>query len=64
LHALAKAGAKKNESIMSGDNYEADIEGANLAGLEAIWFNPNREQLTSTLNFKTIFHLLEIEELL
>ncbi len=64
MHALAKAGAKKNESIMIGDNYEADIEGAILAGLAAIWFNPNREQLTSLLNFKTIHHLLEIEDLL
>lgn len=64
LHALAQAGAKKRESLMIGDNFEADIEGAIKAGIDAIWFNPNKEKTESNLNFKTINHLLEIEELL
>jgi putative hydrolase of the HAD superfamily len=64
IHALADAGAKKQESIMIGDNFEADIEGAIKAGIDAIWFNPNKEKTNSKLNFKTIHHLLEIEELL
>jgi putative hydrolase of the HAD superfamily len=62
LHALAHAKAKKNESIMIGDNYEADIEGAVLTGMDAIWFNPNKEVVKSNLNFRTIYHLLELEE--
>jgi putative hydrolase of the HAD superfamily len=64
LHALAKAEAKKTESIMIGDNFEADIEGAILAGIAAIWFNPMKVAIESQLNFKTINHLLELEELL
>lgn len=64
LHALSQAGAKKTESLMIGDNYEADIEGALLSGLEAIWFNPAKEEVKSALKFKTIAHLLELEELL
>jgi putative hydrolase of the HAD superfamily len=63
MHALALAKAKKNESIMIGDNYEADIEGAVLAGIEAIWFNPSKAVVVSNLKFKTIYHLLELEEI-
>ena len=64
IHALHKAEATKAESIMIGDNFEADIKGAIDAGISAIWFNPNKERVNSTLSFKTINHLLEIETLL
>lgn len=37
--ALEAAGATKNESIMIGDNWEADIQGAIRFGLEAIYYN-------------------------
>jgi len=63
LHALAQAGAKKTESIMIGDNFEADIEGALQTGISAIWFNPTKEVVQSNLSYKTIYHLLELEEL-
>lgn len=62
VHALNRAGAQKTESIMIGDNYEADIEGAVLSGIDAIWFNPAKEQIQTSLSFKTINHLLELEE--
>lgn len=39
-HALAKAGAQKQESIMVGDSLEADIYGALTFGMPAIFFNP------------------------
>lgn len=61
LHALEKAGAKKAESIMIGDNIEADIEGAIKFGIKAIWFNPTNESNGSQFQFKTITHLLELE---
>jgi len=64
LHALSVAGAKKVESIMIGDNYEADIEGAIKFGMSAIWFNPGKEEIKSDLPFKIINHLLEIEAIL
>jgi putative hydrolase of the HAD superfamily len=62
-HALNRAGAEKANSVMIGDNFEADIEGAIKAGIDAIWFNPNREEIQSTMQFKTIYHLLDIKEL-
>jgi len=37
--ALQKSNAKPENSIMIGDSYEADIEGAKNAGLEAIYFD-------------------------
>lgn len=63
LHALQGAGALLAESVMVGDNFEADIEGAINIGLHAIWFNPHKELVQSNDNFKTIHHLLELEEL-
>lgn len=41
-HALGMANATADESIMIGDSYEADIVGAENAGIRAILFDPNR----------------------
>ena len=38
-YALKKADAKKEESIMIGDDWIADVEGAKSFGLEAIFFD-------------------------
>lgn len=42
--ALTRADVAKYEVVMIGDNLYADIEGANNAGIDAIWFNPHREK--------------------
>lgn len=39
-HAINKANAKVEESIMIGDSLEADIRGAQNFGMKAIFFNP------------------------
>lgn len=39
-HALSNGEAKKDLSIMIGDNIDADIRGAQRSGLDAIYFNP------------------------
>ena len=39
-HALTKASATKQESVMIGDSLEADIRGAQDFGMTAIFFNP------------------------
>jgi len=46
-YALKAAGATQNESLMIGDNLEADIIGALDAGFSAIHFNNNNETLHS-----------------
>lgn len=41
LHALRASEAKRNESVMIGDNLDADIRGARRVGMHQIFFNPD-----------------------
>ncbi|WP_108866659.1 YjjG family noncanonical pyrimidine nucleotidase [Aquimarina aquimarini] len=45
--AILKSGAVSNHSVMIGDNYEADILGAEAVGLKTICFNYHKEKLPS-----------------
>jgi len=60
--ALGLAKAKKENSIMIGDCIEADVQGALDAGLDAIFFNENKVQVTE--NIKQVNHLLELKKYL
>ncbi len=42
-HSLSKANAKKEESIMVGDDFEKDVEGAKKFGMDQIYFNPENK---------------------
>jgi putative hydrolase of the HAD superfamily len=48
--ALSKANAQAKESLMVGDNLQADVLGAKLAGLDQAYYNPagyaHREKIT------------------
>jgi putative hydrolase of the HAD superfamily len=46
--ALSRAAVAKHEVVMIGDNLYADIEGAQNAGISAIWFNPHKEEKPAT----------------
>ena len=52
--ALEKAGAQTEESLMIGDNFEADVLGAKAAGLDQVFYNPqkrrHRQQPTYEVN--------------
>jgi putative hydrolase of the HAD superfamily len=61
-HALTMAKATPENSIMIGDNYEADIMGALNLGFEAICFNYHNEILSEGII--EINHLKEIEQFL
>ena len=43
--AIEISGAKIDNSIMIGDNYEADILGAEALGIKTICFNYHKEQI-------------------
>lgn len=58
-HALDKAGACKEESIMIGDSLEADIYGALNFGMEAIFFNPLKKEKPEDVK-QEITHLKEL----
>ncbi len=61
-YALKKANANLNESIMIGDNWEADIMGAKNTGLDVIFFNYYNEivaeNIKSVINLNGIRHYL------
>lgn len=61
-YALKKAAATSKESIMIGDNYEADVMGAIDNGIDAIYFNVNKVPVSHTI--KSISSLLEIKKYL
>lgn len=60
--ALRLAKAQPHESIMIGDNYEADIAGALQVGYDAIFFN-YRKDITEP-HIKQISHLSQIKKFL
>lgn len=58
-HALQKAEALKEESIMIGDSLEADITGAQNFGMKAIFFNPLKKEAPEYVDWQ-IHHLEEL----
>lgn len=43
-HALARTGAAAAESLMIGDNLECDVLGAYNAGIDQVYFNPEKRR--------------------
>lgn len=43
-HAIKKAGVRKEEICMVGDNLLTDIKGANAIGIKSIWINHHQKQ--------------------
>ena len=61
--ALQKTGASIHESIMIGDNPEADIRGGINAGMDTVFVNHLRQTIELTPTY-TIHHLSEMENIL
>lgn len=57
-HALEVAGAIASESLFVGDSYEADVEGSLNAGMEVVFFNPDKHP--NPLGVKEVQHLEEL----
>jgi putative hydrolase of the HAD superfamily len=62
-YAIKKAGANLHESIMIGDNPDADIQGAINAGMDNIFVNHTGSTITLVPTF-TIYRLKELEGIL
>lgn len=62
-YALQLTGASKEESLMIGDDWEADILGARNFGMDQVFlkFNDHRHNVRATF---TIHHLLELKNIL
>lgn len=62
-YAMSKAGASLKESIMIGDNLDADIQGAINAGMDCVFVN----HINATAHIQstyTVYHLKELELIL
>ncbi len=63
FHALETTGAVEEESIMIGDSLEVDILGAREAGIDQIYFNPDRIEHSEKVTFE-IHHLSALTNIL
>ncbi len=61
-YALRLTGAQRGESIMIGDNQEADIQGAMNAGIDSVFVNHLKIKPTVKPTFM-VYHLRELEEI-
>lgn len=62
-YAIKKSGANLHESIMIGDNLDADIQGAINAGMDSIFVNHINAVATVTPTY-IIYNLKELENIL
>lgn len=63
-YALRETGSLLSESLMIGDCWEADIVGAQQAGMDQIWLNPEGLPAESFTPTYTVKSLAEIKEIL
>ena len=61
-YAVNLAQSSKENSIMVGDDFDADVNGALNAGMDAIFFNV--KNIETPQNYKQINHLLELKKYL
>lgn len=62
-YALQIANAEREASIMIGDNWIADVEGAKKAGIDAVYYNPAGLKFDDTPDYN-IQHLNELKYIL
>ena len=63
IYTSKMLGAKPNECIYIGDNYEGDVIGAKNSGYGAIYFNP-KEKDFSRYNEKPDFNISSLDEII
>ena len=62
--ALAVTGARLRESLMIGDNFEADVQGAQNADMDVVYYNPAGLPIPSGKPTYEIAHLKELMTML
>jgi putative hydrolase of the HAD superfamily len=62
-HALECAGVQASECLMIGDSLEADILGAKNAGIDQVFFNPERKRHAQRVTYE-ISCLSELQKIL
>jgi len=63
-HLLADLGLEKSQVIMVGDDFEADVIGANNCGIRAIWYNSRTEENRESPMHRTVHDLRALPQAL
>lgn len=63
-YALKNSNSRRNQTIMIGDSWDADIVGAKNSRIDQIWFNPGKLQPDGFEPTHTVGSLAEIKEIL
>ena len=62
LRCVQKAGCRADECLFIGDNLHQDVLGAQKAGLNAIWFQPDGNQAAMHPEIESICHFGALED--
>lgn len=63
-YAFQKARAKATQTLMIGDNFEVDIEGAQLSGMDQVFVNYDKKDITGVTPTYEIHHFDELQKIL
>jgi putative hydrolase of the HAD superfamily len=61
--AITSVRAKKDESLMIGDDWNADIVGAKKYGIDQVFFNPTQKSILYA-TFKATYEIINLKDLL
>lgn len=60
-YILNDLGIPASEAVMIGDSFEKDVQAANVAGMFAVWFNPNSAEICKSDLHVTVHSMLELQ---
>lgn len=63
-HALKTTNSRRDQTVMIGDSWEADIVGAYNSRIDQIWFNPMDQSAEEFVPTFTVQQLAEIKDIL
>jgi len=63
-YILSDLGLEPSEAIMVGDDFEADVVGANNCGIRAIWYNSRTEENRESPMHRTVHDLRSLPQAL
>lgn len=63
-YILSDLGVELSQAIMVGDDFKADVIGANNCGIRAIWYNPRSAESHESAVHQTIHDLRSLPQLL
>jgi putative hydrolase of the HAD superfamily len=63
-YIMSDLGIEPSQAIMVGDDFEADVVGANNCGIRAIWYNPRTAERHESVMHQTIHDWLSLPQVL